>query len=85
MGRCFQFINYGGLLIRASTRIFSWSPHVLQDAWAAMLEDQLWLDRFMTQKKARMLNRYQTISGFLSQHGIPYFDMYVGGIQLLVA
>ncbi|KAJ5404585.1 hypothetical protein N7509_004456 [Penicillium cosmopolitanum] len=70
--------NEGIIGSMSSIGIFSWSPHVLQDAWAAMLEDQLWLDRFMTQKKARMLNRYQTISGFLSQHGIPYFDMNAG-------
>lgn len=51
LGRCSQFINYGYLLTWAAFSIFSWSPHILQDFWARMLEDQQWLDKFMAQKR----------------------------------
>lgn len=42
-----------------------------------MLEDQQWMQRFMTQKTQLMLERYKTVTEFLTHHGIPYFEMYV--------
>lgn len=40
-----------------------------------MLEDKEWMERFMVRKKELMLDRYNTITAFLSKHGIPFYEM----------
>ncbi|SPB46670.1 unnamed protein product [Aspergillus niger] len=70
--------NEGIMGAMSSIGIFSWSPHVLQDAWAAMMEDKQWVERFMTQKRDLMVDRYKMITAFFSKHGIPYYEMNAG-------
>ncbi|GLA52791.1 hypothetical protein AnigIFM63604_009670 [Aspergillus niger] len=67
--------NEGIMGAMSSIGIFSWSPHVLQDAWAAMMEDKQWVEKFMTQKRDLMVDRYKMITAFFSKHGIPYYEM----------
>ncbi|CAG8429344.1 unnamed protein product [Penicillium salamii] len=65
-------------LIFGISRIFSWSPHLLQDIWAAMLEDREWLEKFMTKKAELMAENYKIATSFLSDRGINYYDMNAG-------
>jgi hypothetical protein len=57
--------------------MFSWSPHALQDIWAAMLEDKKWMDDFMRKKIALMQQNYHTATTFLRRRGLKYFGAYV--------
>ncbi|KAJ5378116.1 uncharacterized protein N7496_005525 [Penicillium cataractarum] len=70
--------NEGIMGAMSSIGIFSWSPHILQDAWAAMMENKLWLDRFMAQKRNLMVERYKTTTSFFAKHGIPFYEMNAG-------
>ncbi|PLB54002.1 PLP-dependent transferase [Aspergillus steynii IBT 23096] len=70
--------NEGIIGAMSSIGIFSWLPHLLQDAWAAMLEDKQWMERFMEQKRQLMLDRYEMTTAFLSKHDIPYYEMNAG-------
>lgn len=56
--------------------VFSWSPHVLQDVWAGMLEDKQWMDTFMTKKAKLMAENYNIATSFLRDRGIRYYEMY---------
>ncbi|KAJ5106933.1 PLP-dependent transferase [Penicillium angulare] len=70
--------NEGILGAMSSIGMFSWSPHILQDAWAAMIENGEWMKTFMKKKTQLMLDRYKTTTAFLSEHGIAYVDMNAG-------
>nr|XP_036587431.1 uncharacterized protein CTRU02_02347 [Colletotrichum truncatum]KAF6798373.1 hypothetical protein CTRU02_02347 [Colletotrichum truncatum] len=62
----------------SSISMFSWSPHVLQDVWAAMLENRAWLARFMDKKNKLMVENYKVATSFLQRHNIKYFEMNAG-------
>ncbi|KAK3196097.1 hypothetical protein K4F52_000965 [Lecanicillium sp. MT-2017a] len=62
----------------SSIGTFSWPSHILQDAWAAMLEDQAWMDNFMTRKALRMAEHYQFATSFLTRRRIPFYEMNAG-------
>lgn len=55
--------------------MFSWSPHVLQDVWAGMLENAEWMEEFMTKKNELVLENYNITSSFLRDCGIKYYEM----------
>lgn len=55
--------------------MFSWSPHVLQDVWAAMLEDRQQLERFMVKKGKLMAENYHIATSFFWERGISYYEM----------
>ncbi|KAJ5776381.1 PLP-dependent transferase [Penicillium nucicola] len=71
-------VNEGIMGAISSISMFSWSPHMLQDVWAAMMERGHWMDGFMRRKQELMLDRYKMTTAFLSEHGIPYYDMNAG-------
>lgn len=54
---------------------FSWSPHILQDVWAAMLEDDEWRHRFFSKNKRLMREQYALATTFLKEHHINYYEM----------
>ncbi|KOC10230.1 hypothetical protein AFLA70_51g004711 [Aspergillus flavus AF70] len=58
--------------------MFSWSPHVLQDVWAAMLEDRQQLERFMVKKGKLMAENYHIATSFFWERGISYYEMNAG-------
>ena len=57
--------------------MFSWSPHVLQDVWATMLEDRGWLDNFLDTKLERMKANYDVTTSWLRSNNINFIEMYV--------
>ncbi|KAK7424434.1 hypothetical protein QQX98_000399 [Neonectria punicea] len=67
--------NDGILSALSSISIFSWSPHITQDVWAAMLEDRQWLRSFMSKKNSLMTESYNLATEFLHAHGIRYSEM----------
>lgn len=56
---------------------FLWSPHVLQDVWAAMLEDDTWRYAFFAKNRKMMSEQYALATAFLRGKGIKWFDSYV--------
>lgn len=62
------------LMLTFAISIFSWSPHVLQDVWAAMLEETHWLADFMLQKTNLMADHYSITTSFLSDNSIPFYE-----------
>jgi hypothetical protein len=57
--------------------MFSWSPHLLQDVWAGMLEDVQWLKSFMARKRELMADNYAIAARFFQECGIPFYEMWV--------
>jgi hypothetical protein len=39
------------------------------------MEDELWMERFMSQKRDLIVDRYMMATSFFSTHGIPYYEM----------
>ncbi|KAF5554088.1 plp-dependent transferase, partial [Fusarium phyllophilum] len=62
----------------SSISIFSWSPHLVQDMWAAMFEDRQWLQAFMERKLELMTENHAIATSFLRHHGIPFYDLNAG-------
>ncbi|KAL7769986.1 hypothetical protein ACKLNR_001370 [Fusarium oxysporum f. sp. zingiberi] len=66
--------NQGIMGALSSISIFSWSPHLVQDMWAAMLENRRWLQAFMERKLELMTENYAIATSFFRHHGIQYYD-----------
>ncbi|RAH65211.1 pyridoxal phosphate-dependent aminotransferase [Aspergillus aculeatinus CBS 121060] len=69
--------NEGVLGAMSSISIFSWSPHLIQDVWAAMLADKDWRTGFMHRKKQLMEEHYRLTTAFFQQNRIPYCVRYL--------
>lgn len=54
---------------------FSWLPHIIQDVWAAMLEDRKWTNQLFTQNQILMAENYALVTSFLREHDIGYYEM----------
>jgi hypothetical protein len=48
---------------------------VLQDVWAAMLEDEVWLEGFQAKKRTLMSENYGIATAFFRDHNISYYEM----------
>ncbi|KAL5598274.1 hypothetical protein FOBRF1_012067 [Fusarium oxysporum] len=70
--------NEGVLAAVSSNNFFSWSPHILQDVWAAMLEDKQWFESMMSKKNNLMAEQYAFISSFFHERRIYSFPMNAG-------
>ncbi|KAF5603999.1 plp-dependent transferase [Fusarium pseudocircinatum] len=66
--------NEGIMGALSSIGIFSWSPHLIQDAWAAMLEDRQWLRAFFEKKLELMTENHAIATSFLNDYGIRFVD-----------
>ncbi|KAI2999581.1 hypothetical protein CBS147346_7592 [Aspergillus niger] len=66
--------NEGIIGAMSSISMFSWSPHVLQDVWAAKLEDKAWMDNFMGRKTSLMMGNYRIATSFFREHGIRFCE-----------
>ncbi|KAG5759279.1 hypothetical protein H9Q72_012592 [Fusarium xylarioides] len=66
--------NQGIMGALSSISIFSWSPHLIQDMWAAMLKDGVWLDTFIAKKQERMVENHREAASFFRKHNISYFE-----------
>ncbi|KAL3305054.1 cutinase transcription factor 1 beta [Colletotrichum asianum] len=62
----------------SSISMFSWSPHVLQDVWASMMNDQMWIKSFMEKKTDLMVEKYRVATSFCREHNISHVEMNAG-------
>ncbi|EWY84341.1 hypothetical protein FOYG_14093 [Fusarium oxysporum NRRL 32931] len=70
--------NKGLFRSMSSIGAFSWTPHLVQDIWAAMLEDEDWR-RELHRKNIRMMaENYGIITRFMQEHQISYYEMNTG-------
>lgn len=56
----------------------------MQDMWARMLEDNVWLDKFLTDNQRRLAGRYAQLTAALEKNDIPYFKRGNAGLFLMV-
>ncbi|KAL3448024.1 pyridoxal phosphate-dependent transferase [Aspergillus insuetus] len=70
--------NQGIMGAMSSIGIFSWSAHLLQDIWAAMLEDRTWMQSFMSEKRRLMEMNRQIATSFLRECEIEYYETNAG-------
>ncbi|KAE8376633.1 PLP-dependent transferase [Aspergillus bertholletiae] len=70
--------NEGLLGAMSSISMFSWSPHILQDVWAAILDDKQGLENFMLKKGELMAQNYHVVTTFFRERGISYYEMNAG-------
>lgn len=53
-------------------RSSSWVPYVIQDIWARMLEDKLFVRNLVASNRILLATHYNIITDFFNQHNIPY-------------
>ncbi|KAL2844905.1 pyridoxal phosphate-dependent transferase [Aspergillus pseudodeflectus] len=70
--------NRGIIGAMSSISMFSWSPHVLQDIWAGMLEDKPWMEDFLARKRELTEKNHAIAASFFHGCGIPYYEMKAG-------
>ncbi|TPR06463.1 hypothetical protein CAN33_0021540 [Aspergillus niger] len=66
--------NEGIMGAVSSISMCSWSPHVLQDVWAAKLEDKAWMDNLMGRTTSLMVENYRIATSFFREHGIRFCE-----------
>jgi aspartate/methionine/tyrosine aminotransferase len=52
---------------------FSWTPYIVQDIWASMLEDEEFRGRFLGKSHRLTEESYTFTTAFLDKQGIPYY------------
>ncbi|KAK0616998.1 pyridoxal phosphate-dependent transferase [Immersiella caudata] len=68
-----QTRNLGVLECVASLGPFSWTPYIVQDIWARMLEDSCFRARFFEKNYQLVEESYAFATEFLEKHDIPYY------------
>ncbi|KAG4442585.1 hypothetical protein IFR05_001915 [Cadophora sp. M221] len=76
--------NEGLLGAVGSLAVFSWSPYVLQDLWAKLLEDTEYLDTFIATNQRRLSENYTLATSILTSHNIEYFKGSNAGVFLWI-
>ncbi|KAH7393513.1 pyridoxal phosphate-dependent transferase [Cadophora sp. MPI-SDFR-AT-0126] len=76
--------NEGLIGAAASLAVFSWSPYVLQDIWAALLEDTEYLNWFASTNQSRLSENHSLATSFLSSHNIKYFAGSNAGVFIWI-
>ncbi|CAG7556406.1 unnamed protein product [Fusarium equiseti] len=69
--------NKGLFRSMSSIGAFSWTPHLVQDIWAAMLENKEWRIELHKKNTSLMAENYGIITRFMQKRRIPYYEMYV--------
>lgn len=68
-----KLIFISTLNLSHSTSPFSWTPYVIQDIWAGMLEDAAFRTGFAERNCELMAQSYALATSLLERHGIPYY------------
>ncbi|PVH81594.1 putative aminotransferase class I and II family protein [Cadophora sp. DSE1049] len=76
--------NEGLIGAVASLAVFSWSPYVLQDLWAALLEDKDYLSWFISTNEHRLSENHSVATSFISSHNMKYFKGSNAGVFIWI-
>ncbi|KAL5319879.1 hypothetical protein ACEPPN_012937 [Leptodophora sp. 'Broadleaf-Isolate-01'] len=76
--------NEGLLGAVGSLAVFSWSPYVLQDLWAKLLEDTQYLNKFISTNQRRLSENYTLATSILSSHDVKYFKGSNAGVFIWI-
>ena len=60
---------------------FSWPSYIIQDAWAAMLEDEKWLTAFLSRNQELLAEQYGVAAKFLKDRGVAFYEKTCVSIQ----
>lgn len=66
------------------TRTFAWEAYLVQDTWARILEDEPFLDYFISENQRRLAHNYTLVTAFLDKHNIRYLRGGNAGIFLWI-
>ncbi|KAH7174936.1 1-aminocyclopropane-1-carboxylate synthase [Fusarium flagelliforme] len=70
--------NKGLFRSMSSIGAFSWTPHLVQDIWAAMLENKEWRIELHKKNTSLMAENYGIITRFMQKRRILYYEMNAG-------
>ncbi|KAI2487141.1 Aspartate/tyrosine/aromatic aminotransferase [Pyrenophora tritici-repentis] len=76
--------NEGLIAAVSSISVFGWVPYVVQDVWADMLEDELFLGDFKLENHKVLAKHFTILRSFLNQQNIPYYSNVHAGVFLWV-
>lgn len=60
--------------------LFGWIPYIVQDMWARILEDQAFLNHYLSEGQRRLARNYKICTDILAENKILY---YPGGNSVL--
>lgn len=65
--------NRGLMGAMASNAMLGWPPYLVQDIWAAMLEDTDYTDEFLGKNRELLGESYKVVTDFLREQGVGYY------------
>ncbi|KAK4189482.1 putative 1-aminocyclopropane-1-carboxylate synthase [Podospora australis] len=68
----------------ASNTMLGWPPYIVQDIWAAMLENEEYTKSFLSKNQALLAEQYGIATKWLEENGIPYFRGSNAGMFLWI-
>ncbi|KAK4173706.1 putative 1-aminocyclopropane-1-carboxylate synthase [Triangularia setosa] len=76
--------NKGLMGAIASNAMLGWPPYLVQDIWAAMLEDTNYTDSFLKKNQELLAESYKLVTDFLKEQGVGYFGNTNAGMFLWI-
>ncbi|KAL2267249.1 hypothetical protein VTJ83DRAFT_4526 [Remersonia thermophila] len=76
--------NQGLQAAIASTSMLAWPPYLIQEAWAAMLEDEAFTSNFLETNQKRLAEQYAFTTQRLDEFGIPHHDNTNAGMFIWI-
>ncbi|KAK0744926.1 putative aminotransferase class I and II family protein [Apiosordaria backusii] len=76
--------NKGLMGAIASNAMLGWPPYLVQDIWAAMLEDTKYTDNFLKKNQELLAESYKLVTDFLTEQGVGYFRNSNAGMFLWI-
>ncbi|KAK4200973.1 putative 1-aminocyclopropane-1-carboxylate synthase [Triangularia verruculosa] len=76
--------NKGLMGAIASNAMLGWPPYLVQDIWAAMLENTSYTDSFLQKNQALLAESYRLVTDFLAEQGVGYFKNSNAGMFLWI-
>jgi hypothetical protein len=52
--------------------MLAWTPYLIQDVWAKMLDNREYTDNFLATNRQRLAEQYAFTTRFLDERDIPY-------------
>lgn len=76
--------NRGLMGAMASNAMLGWPPYLVQDIWAAMLEDTDYTDEFLGKNRELLGESYKVVTDFLKEQGVGYYGNSNAGMFLWI-
>jgi hypothetical protein len=54
--------------------MLAWTPYIIQELWAGMLENKEYSSNFVATNQKRLAEQYAFATRFLDEQSIPYYE-----------